>query len=79
MTNGNGTNFILPAPVRDRTQAAKDLLAAGWSIDDVIRVLDGPTTLPYYPPVQPYPAPPFIWSSGDTWTATTDTKVTLNS
>lgn len=76
-------------PARDRTQAAKDLLAAGWTIDEVIRLLDGAPiqpTIPYYPPLQPYtipspmdPPPYVIWCGGSTWTATTDTKVTLNS
>lgn len=43
-----------PAP-RDRTQAAKDLLEKGWSIDDVIGVLGGAPAIP----AQPYPYGPF--------------------
>lgn len=85
--NGNSASICWP-PARDRTQAAKDLLAAGWTIDDVIRLLDGAPiqpVLPTYPPLQPYTIPnpmdpPYvIWCGGDTWTATTDTKVTLHS
>lgn len=56
--------------MKDRTQAAKDLLNAGWTLDEVNNVLTPqlpfvPTIAPFAPTITPFPDPriPAPWES----------------
>jgi len=51
--------------MKDKTQAAKDLLAAGWTWDEIESVFAQPAYVPQPLPVSPQPYNPFPMVPGD--------------
>lgn len=71
-------------PYKDRTQAAKDLLSKGWTIDEVIGVLGGAPAVPAQPyPYGPFPSPtvplPPTWTVTSGWNPNHDVQAVYTS